>query len=228
MRFPPRSLAGKICYFDRDGREWGRERFSASVHDDDSRSLRALCEMDEAQLLREVSWTVGADWRPRDGFVRNIRRGTTIGSCWYMVDGAVVECEGMTADHGRVSRRIEADRPIDFLGFHPLSGDCLTAMARGTDAPGEERSILCAANSVAYLGDEGLDVLLIEPVVAYLGPEQVTVAAGRFDARHYTIRWSDHVPLLTHFWIEPEDCLPLLTILPENGERYELVTLERD
>lgn len=184
--------------------------------------------MDEARLFREATWSVGPTWRPREGFVRNTRDGVTIGSCWYRIDGATVECEGVTADHGRISRRLEATAPIDFLGFHPLSGDCVTAKARGTDAAGEERAIVCAANSVAYLGDEGLDVLLIEPRVAYLGAEQVTVAAGTFDALHYTIRWTDQVPVLTHFWIEPEDCLPLLTVIPENGERYELATLERE
>lgn len=227
MTMRPVSSSGMIRYLDRCGREWGREWFAQRVHSQNTRTLCAQCEIDEARLFREATWSVGADWRPREGFVRNIRRGVTIGSCWYRVDGAVVECEGDTADHGRVSRRLEAPGPIEFLGFHPLSGDCLTAKARGTDAPGEERAIVCAANSVAYLGDEGLDVLLIEPRVAFLGAERVTVEAGRFDALHYTIRWTEHVPLLTHFWIEPEDCLPLLTVIPDNGERYELAVLNR-
>lgn len=227
MTFPPRRLSGQVLYLDGAGREWGRETFSDTIHAPGLRTRRALCEMDEARLHREASWTLGADWRPREGFVRNVRQGETIGSCWYRIDGAVVECEGLTADHGRVSRRLEAPRPIEFLGFHPLSGDCITAMVRGTDAPGEERELVCAANSIAYLGDEGLDVRLTSPVVAYLGEEEIAVRAGTFAARHYTIRWSDAVPLLTHFWIEPADCLPLLTVLPENGERYELVRLER-
>jgi len=227
VTFPPRRLAGKILYLDADGREWGRENFSDSVHAGSSRTRRALCEMDDARLLREASWSLGPDWRAREGFVRNTRAGQTIGSCWYRIEDRTVECEGVTADHGRVSRRLAAERPIELLGMHPLSGDCIAAMARGCDAPGEERPIVCAANSVSYLGDEGLDVLLIEPLVTFIGAEQTTVRAGSFDALHYTIRWTDHVPLLTHFWIEPADCLPLLTVLPDNGERYELVSLER-
>jgi hypothetical protein len=70
--------------------------------------------------------------------------------------------------------------------------------------------------------------MLVEPVVAFIGPEEITVGAGTFDALRYTIRWSDQVPHLTDFWIEPRDCLPLLTVLPAIGERYELVALERD
>lgn len=226
MTFPHRGYAGQILYLDREGREWGREAFSATVHGH-GRSLRALCEMDAAKLHREASWSVGADWRPRDGFVRNMRDGRTIGTCWYRIEGDTVECEGLTQDHGRVSRRLVAGRPIQFLGMHPLTGDALTAMARGTDAPGEERPILCAANSTAHLGDEGLDVLLLEPLVAYLGPRTVTVRAGTFETHHFTIRWSDEVPHLTDFFVDPVDCIPVLTELPAIGERYELVSLER-
>ncbi|MFM2370703.1 MAG: hypothetical protein RIS85_425 [Pseudomonadota bacterium] len=227
MASPYRHYSGKISYLDGKGNEWGREHFSGSVHTR-GRSLRAVCEMDEAQLLREVSWTVTEDWHPGEGFVRNVRNGRTIGSCWYSINDGIVECEGMTAEEGRISRRIEAMRPIDFLGMHPLTGDAITAMVRGTSEPGKELPLLCAANSTAHLGDEGLSVMLVEPVVAFIGPEEITVGAGTFDALRYTIRWSDQVPHLTDFWIEPRDCLPLLTVLPAIGERYELVALERD
>lgn len=170
MIFPHRRLAGTILYLDREGHEWGRERFSDTLHAH-GRVRRAECEMDSARLFREASWSLDSKWRPREEFVRNIRDGMTIGSCWYRVDGRDVECEGVTADDGRISRRLRASGDIVFLGTPPLSGDCITATARGTDAPGEERAIQCAANSVAYLGDEGLSVLLIEPLVTYVGPQ---------------------------------------------------------
>lgn len=227
MSSPYRTYAGRLLYLDRAGRRWGHEDFAGSVHAG-GRSLRAVCEMGEAGLLREVSWSVGPQWQPREGFVRNTRHGVTLGSCWYRIDGAVAECEGVTAEHGRVSRRIEAARPIDFLGLHPLAGDAITAMVRGTDAPGTERTLVCAANSTAHLGDEGLEVLLVEPRVAFVGPERITVQAGTFDALRYTIRWSDEVPYLTDYWIEPTDGLPLLTLLPDIGESYELVSLTRE
>jgi hypothetical protein len=226
MPSPYRHDSGKIAYLDRAGHEWGREEFSGSVHAH-GRSLRALCEMDEARLLREATWSVTPDWRPREGFVRNLRDGQTIGSCWYTVQDNMVTCEGITADEGRISRQITAARPIDFLGMHPLAGDAVTAMVRGTDQPLVEKTLLCAANSMAHLGDEDLSVMLVEPVVAFIGAEQVTVRAGTFEALHYTIRWSDKVPHLTDYWIDPVDCLPLLTLLPAIGERYELIKLER-
>lgn len=226
MTFPHRHYSGRIAYLDAQGREWGRETFSATVHDH-GRTLRALCEMDSARLHREVTWSLDTDWTPRDGFARTLRDGMTIGTCWYWIEDAAVECEGITEAHGRVSRHLTADTPIRFLGTHPLVGDCAIAAIRGTDAPGQERAISSAVNSLAPLGDAGLDVQILAPLVGYVGPERITVAAGTFAAERYTIRWSAQMPHVTDFWVDPVDCLPLLTIVPETGQRFELVTLDR-
>ncbi|MET0137320.1 MAG: hypothetical protein ABW192_02940, partial [Sphingobium sp.] len=205
---------------------WGRETFSATVHAQ-GRTLRALCEMDEARLHREVSWSVAPDWTPRDGFVRVMRDGVTIGSCWYRISGLVVECEGVTETHGRLSVQAVAADPIRFLGTHPLAGDCAIAAIRGRSDPGCEIAVSSAVNSLAPLGDEGLDVQLLEPLVAYMGPETITVRAGTFDADRYTIRWSDTMPHVSDFWVHGDDFLPLLTIVPATGERFELTQLDR-
>ncbi len=222
MTFPHRGYSGRILYLDDMGHEWGREDFSVTVHDH-GRTIRALCEMDEARLHRDVNWTVAPDWTPQDGFVRTMRDGVTIGSCWYRIDGASVECEGMTEGGGRVTRRLAADRAIRFLGTHPLAGDCSIAAIRGTTDPGREVAVMSAVNSTAPLGDEGLDVQLLEPLVAYVGPERITVRAGSFDAEHYTIRWSERVPDVTDFWVHGPDCLPLLSII--GAMRFEMISI---
>lgn len=226
MTFPHSGYSGRILYLDRDGREWGRESFSATVHGE-GRTLRALCEMDDARLHREVTWSLDRDWTPRDGFVRLMRDGTTIATCWYLINGTEAQCEGVTQEHGRISRRVTAPEAIRFLGTHPLTGDSAIASARGTDEPGVERAVTSAVNSLAHLGDEGLDVRILQPLVAFIGFETIEVAAGRFEARRYTIRWSDTMPHVTDFWVHGEDCLPLLSIVPAIGERYELVEFER-
>lgn len=215
---------GRILYLELDGREWGRETFSATLHDH-GRTLRAVCEMDDARLHRDVNWSVGHDWRPRDGFVRVMRDGLTIGSVWYGIDGPNAECEGITQEHGRVSRRVGAPGPILFLGTHPLTGDSSIAAVRGKSDPGKEVPILSAVNSLAPLGDEGLDLMLLEPLVTYVGPEALTVAAGTFQAERYAIRWSDQVPAVTNFWVSGPDYLPLLS--ETDHGRYELVEFTR-
>lgn len=216
--------SGRILYLDLDGREWGRETFTATLHDH-GRTLRAMCEMDEARLHRDVNWSVGNDWRPRDGFVRVMRDGITIGTVWYGIDGSTAECEGITQDHGRVSRRLTAPKPILFLGTHPLMGDSSIAAVRGKSDPGKEVAITSAVNSLAPLGDEGLDLLLLEPLVTYIGPEALTVRAGTFEAEHYAIRWSEQVPAVTNFWVSGRDYLPLLS--DTDHGRYELVDFTR-
>ncbi|KQM22049.1 hypothetical protein [Novosphingobium sp. Leaf2] len=226
MTFSHSGYAGRILYLDRAGSEWGRESFSATLHSG-GRTLRALCEMDDARLHREVTWSLDGNWMPRDGFVRLTRDGVRLASCWYHIEGAQAQCEGVTDEHGRISRHVSADRPIRFLGTHPLAGDSVIAAARGVDDPGVERPITSAVNSLAHLGDEELDVRILEPLVTFIGYETITVAAGRFDARRYTIRWSDTMPHVTDFWVHAEDCLPLLTIVPVLGERYELVEFTR-
>ncbi len=222
MTFPHRGYSGRILYSDDEGNEWGREDFSVTVHGN-GRTIRALCEMDEARLHRDVNWSVGPDWIPREGFVRTLRDGVTIGSCWYRIEGSSVECEGVTESGGRVTKRLSSDGPIRFLGTHPLIGDCSIAAIRGTDDPGLEIPIMSAVNSTAPLGDEGLDVQLLAPLVAYIGPERTTILAGSFDAEHYTIRWSDRVPDVTDFWVHGPDCLPLLSII--SGMRFEMTAI---
>jgi hypothetical protein len=216
--------AGRILYRDLDGRDWGRETFTATLHHH-GRTLRAICEMDKARLHRDVNWSVDRDWRPKDGFVRVMREGVTIGTVWYGIDENTAECEGITSEHGRVSRQVAATRPILFLGTHPLVGDSSIAAARGRNDPGRAMPIMSAVNSLAPLGDQGLDLVLLEPLVTYVGSERLTVAAGTFEAERYSIRWSDQVPAVTTFWVSGPDYLPLLSVT-DHG-RYELVEFTR-
>lgn len=227
MALDNRGYAGRIAYLKQDGdtwQEWGCETFTATVHAK-GRTIRALCEMDEAKLHRDVNWSVDADWVPQDGFVRVTRDNVTVGTSWYKIEGTVAQCEGVTETHGRVSRTVTADRPIQFLGTHPLTGDSTIAAARDKGNPGVEEPIMSAVNSLAFLGDEGLDVQLLEPLVAYIGPEELTVTAGTFAAEHYTIRWSETVPMITDFWVTEGDYLPLLSLIED--QRYELMTLDQ-
>ncbi|MET0239989.1 MAG: hypothetical protein ABW184_08835 [Sphingobium sp.] len=71
-----RTISGKILYTSRkpgrEGQERGREQFTWTIHGDGSRTIRALCEIDEPDptVLRDVTCSFGADDRPTDCFVR--------------------------------------------------------------------------------------------------------------------------------------------------------------
>ncbi len=64
-----RTYSYKIQYLG-DAGERGREWCTVTVHGNGDRTLRALCEMDDSQVLRDVTSTVDAHWRPKDVFVR--------------------------------------------------------------------------------------------------------------------------------------------------------------
>ena len=115
-----RALRGRIAYLhDRDG-ERGREWFSISVQDDGTRTLRAQCEMDDEDLLRDVTYTVDGSWRPLDAFVRLTRAQRFVGSAWFRFDDQGAECESWTASEGRLSQRVALSQRPRVFAPHPL------------------------------------------------------------------------------------------------------------
>ena len=214
--------AGRIGYFGPNG-ENGREWFEMVPHAD-GRTVRAFCEMDELELTRDVSLSLDADGRPRDGFVRIIRHGRTLGSTWFVVDEQAIHCEAVTADLGRVSQRRPLAAPLGYLGLHPLVCDGLIALSRGTSCPGEFVALDIITNSVSPNGEQGLIAIPSVIDVAYLGDDTIDVPAGRFEARHYALRWQpDWSP--ADLWVHGPAALFLRLTWDMIDSRYELVAL---
>lgn len=217
-------VAGRIAYM-REGRETGRERFERYVHGPGGlQTLRAFCEMDDFALTRDVSYLLDSTFRPINAFCRVIAAGEVKGTTLFLLDGDAVECEGRTLTEGRVSQRIVAPGAADYLGLHPLVGDALVAVARGTSRIGEFLPVPGATNSISPNGDEGL---LAQPVTidaAYLGEEEVTVPAGTFQARRYALRWSPQWPP-ADLWVSGDEALFVRLSWDMVGAVYELVEL---
>lgn len=221
-----RRISGTIAYLDEARQAWGRETFSVSIHGQ-GRTVRAVSELDDAGILRDTNWALDTQWRPREGFVRVSIGGHTAGHSWFRIDGSTVECEAVTRELGRVSQRLDAGGPVDFLGFHALCGDTLVSAARGLGASGVERKLTCVTNSLAGYGEKGLIAMTAHPLVTYLGPERIKVLAGEFDAQHFAVRWSEVVPTLSHFWVHGADFIPLRLQGASDPVVYELQTLEQ-
>ena len=101
MPIPHVRIRGKIHYTsdkpDRKGQERGREYFTITRHADGRRTLRAYVEIDDApNVMRDVTLSVGADWKPTDCFVRLSVGDQFKGSSWFRFDdhGAEAEAEG--------------------------------------------------------------------------------------------------------------------------------------
>lgn len=225
-----RALRGRIAYVhDRDG-ERGREWFSISVQDDGTRTLRAQCEMDDEDLLRDVTYTVDGAWRPLDAFVRLTRAQRFVGSAWFRFDDRGAECESWTANDGRVSQRVAlAQRPRVFAP-HPLVGDGWQAAAYDFSAgPGRQRIEPCTNSSPRHDGGSGPAIGVVHKDIEYVGDQTLTVAAGTFRVRHMRIHhlmpWMrDWTPL--EFWVTAEDCLLVRMRWDTLSSTYDLVELE--
>ena len=219
------NLSGTIQYRGPDG-ETGREWFQMLGHGKHGRTLRALCRMDDIDLWRDVSMSLDHAAHPRDAFVRVTQGGRVQGSMLYTVTPDALELDGVTAEHGRISRRITLESPLPYLGLHPLVGDALVALCRGTDAPGEFRTVHGYTNSSSPNGETGLLAVPSAIAAAYLGRESVTIPAGIFDGCHYQLRWQPQWPV-ADLWVSGEEALFLRLTWGLNRSCYELTELHR-
>lgn len=217
------ACAGTIQYRGPDG-ETGREWFQMFRQGDEGRNLRALCRMDDLDLWRDVSMSLDRHSRPRDAFVRVTQHGRVQGTMLYTCAPDSLELDGATAEHGRVSRRIALASPLDYLGLHPLVGDALVALCRGTDAIGEFRTVPGYTNSSSPNGETGLLAVPTAIAAAYLGEAQITTPAGIFDARHYQLRWQPQWPA-ADLWVSGDEALFLRLTWTLNRSCYELIEL---
>jgi hypothetical protein len=223
---PGHTISGHIAYLSLDGRETGRERFDLSSQHGGF-VLRAFCEMDDVALTRDVTLAMDRDWRPLDAFCRITRHGHREAAMWFDVSETAVCLHSRIGTLPSASTSLPLDLPLDYLGLHPLQGDALIVNRRGTDKPGEYVPIASVTNSISPNGDEAVGARKLAIEVAYLGEESIDVAAGKFAARHYALRWDPAWPP-ADLWVRQQDCIFLAMRWAHVPTRYELTALTED
>jgi hypothetical protein len=222
---PHRTMSGRLGYYHRQRGETGREQFTITQHADGVRTLRALCEMDDDAVLRDVTFSVGADWRPLDAFIRLTVRDRFVGASWFRFHAHGAECEGFTAADGRFSQRIDSESWPAYFGTHSLVTDGWHAPFWREDGPPEQllQSLVC---SHAANGATGPVLSAGTARLVLLGRERLRVPAGEFDARHFTVKFgSFDVPM--HFWVtDSPDHLILKIDWDHLDAYYELLELQ--
>lgn len=216
-------ITGRIAYRGADGVPLGEERFDL-IEYDGGRSLRAICEMHDIGLLRDVSIAMDDNWLPLDGFSRITRAGRPVASSWFRVDAGSVHVESMIHGAGRMTQAFRNDPSITYLGLHPLQGDALVTARAAHDRVGEQTTVRALTNSIAENGDRGHYATPVSIEVAFLGEENLDVAAGGFRARKFALRWSPDWPP-AHIWVRREDCIFLKLTWSQISNWYELVEL---
>jgi hypothetical protein len=224
---PHRNISGRIAYIDNANREVGREWFRVSVHADGGRTLRATCEMDDDQVLRDVVYAVDGHWRPLDSFVRLTVGGAFMGSTWFRFGEREIEAEGFAAREGRFSQKIAVAHRPPIFASHPVFVDGWQATAFDHAKPERVQSFKgCANSSPLANGASGPMIGMTDKSLEYVGEARVAVPAGAFETRHYRIRPAHYPPM--DLWVIPGDFLFVRLAWDYLGTRYDLVELSRD
>ncbi len=87
------------------------------------RTIRAVSEIYDTGILRDVTYTVDRRWQPKDAAIRLWIQDEFVGSSWFRFDGRHAECEAFLADGGRISQQMLLDVPPSSFNPHPVQVD---------------------------------------------------------------------------------------------------------
>jgi hypothetical protein len=225
----PRLISGEISYCNNPAgktqNQFGREIFSVSVQANGIRTLRVLCEFDNLGLTRDVTYTVGPDWRPLECYVRIAEEQRELGSGWFRFTPTSAEGEAFTHNEGRFSQRIALDKPVNAFGAHPICCD-IWKLAHVETVQTDNLQIIdnCFNSSTLSAGNSG-------PIMAprtydywYRGEETLTVKSGTYHCHKFEWPVRDGKTLI--MWTTLDDYLPVRMTYPEGERIYDLVELE--
>ena len=220
-----RSISGTIAYWGKNNTAIGTEHFQLAFHNKGC-SFRAFCELDDIDLLRDVTVAFTSSWQPIDGFSRITQAGQVVASNWFIFNKDKVNVKSTELGLGEVTQQFTNTVPFQYLGLHPLQNDALITTQVDKSAPKQYITIKGITNSLSENGDQGLAAIPVNIEVAYLGNEALTVKAGTFNARKYALRWQPHWPP-AYVWVQDEAPVFLKMTWEKIDNWYELVLLEQ-
>ncbi|MDX2221742.1 MAG: hypothetical protein SFV21_03270 [Rhodospirillaceae bacterium] len=220
-----RFYRGTINYISEAGGEFGREYFSVSVERDGTRTLRCVCEMDNVALVRDVTYTVDANFLPIDCYVRVSNDHKFVGSGWFRFTDTGVDGEVETVAEGRVTQHLPTPGRARLFGTHPICIDIWKCAHVQAARPGEVQLLdNCVNSSSVPNGASGPLLARKSYDMVYQGREQVTVKSGTFDCQYF--HWRTGTGRTLQLYTATADYLPVKTVVPEGKRYYELVEFE--
>jgi hypothetical protein len=225
-----RLVHGELAYT-HQGRVRGNERFTISVHADGSRILRAMSEIFETRVLRDVSLRVGADWCPREAYVRLTVDDRFRGSGWFTFDEHEARGEALHAPAARLSQQLRLEKRVRSFGTHPIQGDAWHAGMFDLAGPDRQHFRDVMISSYAFDGATGPELLPLQFGLERLGTPDIEVPAGRFRCRHFRFvlgdgEFSDHPPY--EIWVtdDGDNVMVRAEVGAPRNLLYELVRYE--
>lgn len=229
-----KTVRGKIAAMtERDGKpfERGREWFSITHHEDGQRTLRAQCELDDRELLREVVYTVRPDLTPADCFIRLHKSGKFLGSGWFRFEENFAECEVYNSRMGRVTQTYPLGSRAKGFGNHPVTCDALLLSIFDHSRPERVQPAHgVLMSSLEHDGSSGPMLSGIEFGIEYLGRETIQTKVGEFETDHYRFILDGSFPdahPVEELWCIPETYMFVkVTVGGYINTSFELVELE--
>jgi hypothetical protein len=189
---------GKITYHSEEAGETGREYFNVSVENDGTRTLRSVCEMDQVNLIRDVTYTVDKDFR--------------------------AEGEAFSVAEGRVTQRLECNGRVRLFGTHPIVIDIWKCVHVKAENPGRLQVLDGCMNCPPVTNGASAPLLAYKRYdMYYQGRAKVTVPAGTFDCEHFD--WKTGNGRTLQLYTAPGDWLPVRVVVPEGKRFYQLAEL---
>jgi hypothetical protein len=217
-----------IDYFGKDGRKRGQEFCTLTSHGNGHRTLRARSEIFDAEVLRDVVYTVDAAFRPVDALMRVTVRDAFAGVGWFRFMPDAAECETWTREAGRLSQRMTLDRPAASFLSHAVAADVWHGAAiRKEPGLGPQPISPLLSSSPLHNGASG-PMLGTWPLQAhFLGLETIDVPAGRFEAEHIRYEEPDGSLFLETWCTADAERIMLRMYYPPYESSYLLAALRR-
>lgn len=225
------TYTGKVLYLTDGLGEEGREHFSISIQSDGSRTLRAICEMDNDHLIRDVTYSLAPDWRPLECFVRLTQNERFFGSAVFRFFADRVECVGMDSDGRKIERTDKVREHVPSFGAHPICCDTWHAKAADLRRKGAAKVMVpnIALSSPLPNGGSGPVTDFVDLDVEFAGEETITTPAGTFACKHFRNRGrrpgKPRPPV--EIWAWSDDFIPVRARWEMLHQTYELVELKR-
>lgn len=232
------NIRGKLAYISEaeqtKDREYGREWFAITRHEDGQTTLRAQCEIDSGVVrkrgvVRDVVYSLDSNHRPIDCFVRVREDGRYLGAGWFRFEGNTARGELHNRDVGHLRQRLELDGPIPSVAAHPLVCDMLHCLAFDTARSERiQRSSRIVMTSRELDGCSGPQLTSMDMDIEYIGQERLTVPAGTFMTQHFCFPFPSGEYPEEHVWFVPQEMLLVRARVGAGmASRYDLVSVER-
>ena len=185
------TIRGKILYTslkpERINQERGREYFSLTVQQDETRVLHAHCEIDdEPAVIRDITLAFDKNNYPLDCFNRITVGHKFEGTGWFRFTDDMAECETYNQRDGRIRQQIPLTAPIRWLGSHPIVADGLACKVYDRSAGlGKQLFSDMALTSPDHRGATGPMLFRLRYGIEFLGEKTITVPAGTFECYHF-------------------------------------------